>query len=385
MKMRRVERNLPYHQTDTVRAPLIISNCQRTVNNLFNSMLNSRSKYVTVITIWLVVAMQVQQVLAFLVPLSTQTFNLKQSPHRSPSRLQTKKDPVQDLTKELGLADTQVGGHTYIRFSRAFQRHVVYKCTDNRKQNLASIYHDYQCDHTLDSFMFLDEAMAKYPHATLEKLLDVGQIDDENAYELILAGMGNIPSSAILTVRNEEISASNGIEAMKYLASMAMSGQRINLPSPGSDQFNQMREIFVHQLGMKIAPKRFESHTKESIRQNYDHVVDVLTRGLTRKLYSTGDDGMLMQLEKAGLAFTEADARAVISDFPQLCLYDIHELEERIKFITSPMEAQSDSMNPGQKDMAQKSKKDEVDCKSRKILCQTLSICIPSYKLLISN
>jgi len=333
-----------------------------------NKILSQGVSLLTVTTIWLVVviSIQVPQVLAFL-PLSIQTLNLKQSPHRNPASLQAKKGQVQDLKKELGLANKKEYGHTYIRFSRAFQRHVVYKCTDNRKQNLASIYnHDCQCDHTLDSFMFLDEAMAKYPTARLDKLLDVGQIDDENAYELILAGMGNIPSSAMLTVRNGEMSASNGMEAMRYLASMVMSDQDINLPPPGSDQFNQMRDTFVQRLELEIAPKRFESHTKESIRRNYDHVVDVLTRGLTRKLYSTGNDGLLMQLEKSGLAFTEADAKAVIADFPQLCLYDIHELEERIKFITSPMEAQSDSLNPGQKVVSRKGKKDDVDCKSRK-------------------
>ena len=127
-------------------------------------MLNSRREYVTVLTIWLVVAMQVQQVLAFLVPLSIQTFNLKQSPHRNPTRLQTKKGPVQDLTKELNLADKEVCGHTYIRFSRAFQRHVVHKTTACKTGQ-----HEFQTDEPLGSFLFLDEAIIAYPNSTLEK------------------------------------------------------------------------------------------------------------------------------------------------------------------------------------------------------------------------
>jgi len=258
--------------------------------------------------------------------------------------------------------------NSYIRFSRAFQRHVVYKCTHATKDQTTSFHHDCQFDKTLESFLFLDEAMVKYPNATLDKLLDVGFAKDNEDFELILAGMGTRQSISMLTQRNGEKDSSNdsGINALHYLASIAVAGQRIQLPPPGSKQLNQMRDAFVHRLGWDISPKRFESHSPESIHRNYDRVMDLLTRGRARKVQGvqdgeiTADSGsLLMQITQSGLAFSEAGARAVIADFPQLCLYDIHELEDRIRFMISPTRYR-DIM----KDEPQgRAKTRDVDCK----------------------
>ncbi len=69
--------------------------------------------------------------------------------------------------------------------------------------------------------------------------------------------------------------------------------------------------------------------------------MDLLTRGRNRN-YNPKAGGRhkfeksLLSITKVGLAFDESDARAVIAEFPQICLYDIHELEDRIKFMISP-------------------------------------------------
>jgi len=178
---------------------------------------------------------------------------------------------------------------------------------------------------------------------------------------LILAGMGTLPSSTMLTERSGDTNTSDGIMALYYLGSKAMSGERINLPPSGSKALDQLRDTYIQKLGLEISPKRFESHTQESIRQNYDRVVDLLTRGTMKAMNNTREGSMSTQLTKSGLAFTEADARAVIADFPQLCLYDIHELEERIKFITSPIEPQMVTFDRTEKVMTRKAKNDDVD------------------------
>jgi|AntRauTorckE5430_2_1112549.scaffolds.fasta_scaffold02170_5 uncharacterized small protein (DUF1192 family) len=309
-------------------------------------------------SIWLVIGyLQMQLVEAF-VSFPIQICNLKQTSLRKSLKvLQIKRGQTQELKEAVEQEED-----TYIRFSRAFQRHVVYKSSDTRKQKSVSICHDWQCDHTLESFVFLDEAMEEYPNATLDRLLDIGEMRDEDDFELILAGMGIIPSSMMLTKRSQDTNTGDGIQALYYLGSKAMSGQRIHLPPSGSNQFNQLRDTYIQKLGLEISPKRFESHTPELIRQNYDLVVDLLTRGSDKSVVGTREGSMLTQLAKFGLAFTEADAKAVIADFPQLCLYDINELEERIKFLTSPIELQTCTLDKVKKVRTRNAKKVGVDC-----------------------
>lgn len=259
---------------------------------------------------------------------------------------------------------------TFIRFSRAFQRHVVYNCTHHNQQaqkqgkfleTELSVYHDCQCDQTLESFLFLDEAISKYPNATLIKLVDVGVEHDEEDYDTMLAGMGTLPSHQMLSECDVQCTTEEArLKVLSYLASITLSGQRMPLPPPGSSYLKQMRETVIQRLGSEIPHRRLYSHTRESIHRNYDRLVDILTRARVRRVArkvmgnekSLGDnddinskiiegvDSLLMELTKAGLCFTEGDARAVIAEFPQVCLYDIREVEDRIRFMTLPIHDQ---------------------------------------------
>lgn len=258
--------------------------------------------------------------------------------------------------------------HTYVRFSRAYQRHVVYNCTDLRKQGKSYVQHDCLCDQTIESFEFLDDALEKYPSITIDKLHDVGLEKDELDHELIVAGMGTIPSANVLTIKEKKLDTEKSKSVLYYLGNIAFTGQQSRYPI-GSSELEKMRDSFIHQLGKEVSPKRFQSHTKESIQHNYNRLIDLLTRGRERKIFSSGhSDNILMQLTKSGLSCTESEARALISSFPQLCLYDLHELEERIRFLISPMDEKLlESIRVGAKPGRGRKGKgtNDIDCKCR--------------------
>jgi len=234
-----------------------------------------------------------------------------------------------------------------IRFSRAFQLHVVFQTDKGR-------LFDYHDDEVLESFSFLDEALEKYPHAELLKLTDIGVTNDNTDFELILAGMGIIPSIAMMTTsshnasdkKDENISADShiesgfisdgkGYESLKYLTSLVLSGHK--------HQMSRFRENFMHMLENNISMRRFAAHTPESIRYNYENTIGILTRG---KNYGISpmevSNGASSNFLPIGLGFTEAGAKTLIIDFPQLCLYETHELEERIRLMISPFGLQKD-------------------------------------------
>lgn len=214
--------------------------------------------------------------------------------------------------------EQQDRGSIYIRFSRAFQRYVVFKCSVGDD---SCSYHDFNNGEIIRSFIFLDEALKSFPDAVLIKLRDVVlNSEEEENFELVLGGMGLIPSREMIDecpIPSNE-SVTNAFEYLQSLSSM--SGHR----KPTSN------------VMPSISPQRFAAHTIESLHRNYHRVLDLLTRGRNRSYKSSSSENILFNITKIGLAFDEADARAVIAEFPQLCLYDIHDLEDRVKFFISP-------------------------------------------------
>ncbi len=244
---------------------------------------------------------------------------------------------------------------TYVKFSRAFQRHVVY-----RSKKSKSAHRDTESDECLESFLFLDEAIIAYPQAKFEKLSDIGVENDEDDFHLVVAGMGTIPSSKMLSERKggDELTA-EAKETLCYLASLTMVGQQGNVTPPGSDHLQRKRDLFIHKLGSDLTPRRFESHSPESIQRNYVRVMDLLTRGRRKNVKNFTENNvncLLMDWTRCGLSCDEAEARAVIANFPQLCLYDVREIEERIKFLILPRKGVMTSLAAGPK------KKTEIDC-----------------------
>jgi hypothetical protein len=210
------------------------------------------------------------------------------------------------------------GETIYIRFSRAFQRHLVFKCGHEDSCSL----HDCGNGENIGSYIFLDDALEAFPSAQFVKLRDVVIGTDERDYELILGGMGTMPSTKMIesckTPSSEVIQ-----KCFQYLNTLSWNGKRKSLPLNA------------------ISSCRLASHTTDTIHHNYNRVMDLLTRARNRNYTSKNllereSKNTLLSITKVGLAFDESGARQIIAEFPQLCLYDIHELEDRIKFMISP-------------------------------------------------
>lgn len=211
---------------------------------------------------------------------------------------------------------------THIKFSRAFQRYVVFTC---EKMDSCTLDECSSSD-IIGSFRFLDDAVKSFPNAQIEKLADIAVKEDQVDHQLTLGGMGTASISEMVEPCN--VSTDSVRRAFQYLQSLSSStGHRKSLPSSQS--------IY------SVSPLRFAQHSPDTIQHNYNRVMDLLTRGRSRKYKEKPSNGLLgkdlFSITKVGLAFEESVARAVISEFPQLCLYDVQELEDRIRFFISPL------------------------------------------------
>jgi len=224
----------------------------------------------------------------------------------------------------------------YILFSRAFQRHVVYSSRNVSRKKV-----DRQCDTVKGSFLFLDEAIDEYPLARIEPLHDIGFKEEDETKEpsMVVAGMGSTPSITVLRDDSFHMSFTES-DTLEYLAKLAVGGTKYH--SSLSKDLEMMKLSIQDRLAQSIAPSRFRCHTPKSLHRNYDRVLDLLTRGRSRSKSQTEDgsrpltDSLILELTKSGLALSEMEARSVISEFPQLCLYDYYELENRVKFLLAP-------------------------------------------------
>ena len=219
----------------------------------------------------------------------------------------------------------------------------------------------------MQSFVYLDEAMEKYPTARLVKLPEVSDRDDDADYNQIVAGMGIRPSSSVSRIvldpdnrdvglvmdDEEEVGGSDGdgdllqtqsrniyqnitrdgLDALEYLSSLTASLVSSQTKA-GGDDMEELRQNIASTLRERIGMKRFMEHSPQSLQHNYNRLMDLFTRSRARNDNKSGGADKIMG---PGLALAESEARNMISYFPEVCLYDIHEVEERIHFLLSPL------------------------------------------------
>ena len=215
--------------------------------------------------------------------------------------------------------------------------------------------------------MYLDEAMEEYPTARLVKLPEVSDRDDDADFNQVVPGMGIRPSSSIsrivldpdnrdvgLVVDDEDdVRGSDGdgdllqtqppsihqnitrdgLDALEYLSSLTAS-LVASQTKAGADGMDELRQNIASTLRERIGLKRFMEHSPQSLQHNFNRLMDLFTRSRTRNDNKNGGSDEIMG---PGLALEESEARSMISYFPEVCLYDTNEVEERIHFFLSPL------------------------------------------------
>ena len=213
--------------------------------------------------------------------------------------------------------------------------------------------------------------MGKYPTARLVKLPEVSDRDDDADYNQIVPGMGIRPSSSVsrivLDPDNRDVGlimddeddaegsdgdgdgeddslqtqsrniyqniTRDGLDALEYLSSLTASLVASQTKAGGGDM-EELRQNIASTLRERIGTKRFMEHSPQSLQHNYNRLMDLFTRSRARNDNRSGGADEIMG---PGLALAESEARNMISYFPEVCLYDIHEVEERIHFFLSPL------------------------------------------------
>ena len=338
------------------------------------------------------------------------------------------------------------GGTLCIKFSRCYQRFVAYRPQrgrpGRRKANADAIFEsksnhnnattnrrlfcrfDDECREVVQSFLYLDEALELYPSARLMKLQEVSDREDDADYNQIVPGMGIRPSSSvsriILDPNNrdvglvmeddedgiEENTNSNagslqtkkenihhnitrqGLEALEYLTSLTVSLVASQSRDKGDDM-DTLRQNIASTLRERIGMKRFMEHSPQSLQQNYHRLMDLFTRGRAWN----ADGGGIDEIIGPGLALRESEARNVISYFPELCLYDYHEVEERIHFFLSPLPPEdvvgslSDAPASKRKRRGRRPSNSTSNAGGKEVDCE-FSVCIPpssNYRVIVLN
>lgn len=217
--------------------------------------------------------------------------------------------------------------HRYIQFSRVFQRHVVYQ----NNTNLDGISEGSNGNiRVMQSFEFLDEAMQHYPGVKVLAPKDLpcpprtcsinndesrsrGEAADVYDFETTVAGMG-LTSLCELEYPLENVNQMEGWASVDDWETYANEARRtlLDLVRNPETERNLPRHFF------RLDLKRFAMRglTSETIEQNY-----------TRLIYLLG----------GVLKMKRLDAEFVLSNFPQLCLYDGEELKTIIYFLISPL------------------------------------------------
>ena len=270
----------------------------------------------------------------------------------------------------------------------------------------------------MQSFLYLDEAMEVYPTARLVKLPEVSDRDDDADYNQIVPGMGIRPSSSVskivldpdnrdvgLVIGDEDdVEGSDsdgellqtqprnlqsiqsiqnitrdGLDALEYLSSLTAS-LVASQTKAGGDDMDELRQNIASTLRERIGMKRFMEHSPQSLQHNYNRLMDLFTRSRTRNDNKSGGADEIMG---PGLALSEPEARNMISYFPEVCLYDIHEVEERIHFFLSPLPPEdmvgslSDVPTSKQKRRGRKPANSTSITKGKEIDCECDNICKP--------
>lgn len=192
------------------------------------------------------------------------------------------------------LSDCKQSGVS-LRFSHSFQRHVVYDSNQS----------------VLGSYEFLDRALEDYPEAIL---IPQGTIsrptgsDIDDIYMGCFAGSGVDEQTVYRILTNRTSEEHSARIKVAYDALMTLSTLAAELPVA--------QHAVARYLAENSGKLRFIDHTPETIKSNYKKITEVL---------------------KNTLEIDVSDTRQkILAVFPQMCLYDTKEIEDRVRFFLAP-------------------------------------------------
>jgi hypothetical protein len=160
----------------------------------------------------------------------------------------------------------------------------------------------------LGSYEFLDTAVDAYPSAKLVQQ-GIQTFDNELIYLGCFAGSGVTEQASYREFLNVSTEAHSSRVAVAYDALMTLSKLAAEVP------FAQ--NAMALYLADNAGKLRFLTHSPDTIRYNYKGITRVLKNAL-------GMDATYIR-------------EHILSKFPQLCIYDIGDIVERLRFFLSPL------------------------------------------------
>lgn len=183
-------------------------------------------------------------------------------------------------------------GKVLLRFSPSFQRHVVHDINGT----------------VIESFKFLDDALGQYPTATVTR--QGYQTFESDKQDMgCFAGAGVHEQTAYREILKSSSPEYSGRGRLAFHALMALA----KLATEGPRAQNATAVY----LADKAGKLRFLDHSPDTIRAHY--------KALTKILKNWLDMDAIDIREK------------ILSKFPQLCLYDLRDVVERLRFFLSPL------------------------------------------------
>jgi len=231
----------------------------------------------------------------------------------------------------------------YIRFSLNFQRYVLFsqRTGSNFKPEVVR-------PSMIRSFTFLDEALNyisnKYNNSnvvmlnsqamteffrSISTLDELWTVKSSNKKPLSRAELVGDPDEISNNTFNNTVN--NDLHFQNLLHQLATLVQPFH---PKTKQPYFTLNETKRQLAQMIPRQRFFQASLKNLSKNYEAIMELFTR-----YYRENTTSAFAHTNELypGLCFSPLEAQEVISTFPHIVLYDIHELEERIKVMTLPL------------------------------------------------
>ena len=200
-----------------------------------------------------------------------------------------------------------------IFFSNCYKRYIIQNSTKTNVEN---------------SYLFLDEALQEHPNASISGTISATEfIDFDTDIDTDIDIEKIQMQYQYRDIPQNTLSEKDYDDLLYYLSCLTSN------PIKGGRSQEQIYNYLKDRISRDHI---FTHHTKSALKYSYDRLMDLFTRSNTILQQSSQNNQRPPLFFNPGLSMDQHTARNVISNFPQLCLYDYKEVEERVKFMISP-------------------------------------------------